>query len=136
MGFKFIPHTSDVKFEASGKDLNELFASSAKALFSAMLDLKNVKPLTERKIEVKANDTEHLLHDWLEELIFIFDTESLVLSKFEVKIKGNTLSAKASGEPLDRQRHQPSVGVKAVAYSPLEVKKTKAGYKATVVVDV
>jgi len=136
MGFKFIPHTSDVKFEASGKDLNELFASSAKALFSAMLELKNVNLLAEKKIELKANDLEHLLHDWLEELIFIFDTESLVFSKFEVKIKGNTLSAKAFGEPLDRQRHQPSIGVKAVAYSPLEVKKTKAGYKATVVVDV
>jgi len=136
MGFKFIPHTSDIKFEATGKDLNELFESSAKALFSAMLDLKNVKPLTEKKIEVKAKDIDYLLHDWLEELIFIFDTESLVLSKFEVKIKGNTLIAKAFGEPLDRQRHQPSVGVKAVAYSPLEVKKTKAGYKATVVVDV
>ena len=136
MSFKFLPHTADIKIEATGKDLSELFSSSGEALFSAMMDLKRVEPAIERKIELSASDMPTLLHDWLEELLFIFDTEFLVFSRFKVQLKGNTLSAIAYGETLDQAKHQPSTGVKAITYNEFEVRETEKGYKATIVIDV
>ncbi len=136
MPFNFLPHTSDIKFEATGKDLNELFASSAEAFFSAMVSIEKVEPVIEKKIELEAQDLSQLMHDWLEELLYLFDAEFLVFSKFDVNVKGNSLSAKVRGERFDRARHEPSAGVKAVTYNELDVKKTSHGYTATVVLDV
>ena len=43
--YKFLDDiTSDVMFEAYGKDLKELFENAAEALFSVICKIKKVKP--------------------------------------------------------------------------------------------
>ena len=127
--------TSDVMFEAYGKDLKEVFENSAYALFSVVCQVKKVKPLKAVKVEVKADNESELLYKWLSMLIALVDTKAMFFSKFDiVKIDSKHLTAKAYGEPAT-----PSKGetvVKAVLYYGFKLEKTPKGYVARVGCDI
>lgn len=139
MTYKFKEDVSiaDVAFEASGKDVSELFESCALAVTNTMVkNLKAIKAKEKKIITLKADDIEHLLHDFMNELIFIKDTKLLLFSKYKIAIKENTLTAECFGEKLDPKKHVMLVDVKAVTWHLFNVEKTKKGWKAFVVLDV
>ena len=139
MKYKFIPDiaTADIAFEAEGKSLEELFQNCALATFEVMADLKKIEPKIKKEISLKSKSIENLLYDFLSELIFLKDSESLLFNKFDVKIdKESKLSAIASGEKINHQKHHTKLDVKAVTLHMFRVEKTKAGWKATVILDI
>ena len=127
--------TSDVMFEAYGKDPKELFQNAAEALFSVICKIKQVKPKEKEEFEVKANNLEDLMINWLQALIAIVDTEEKFFSKYEiVEIDETHLKAKLYGEPI-----KPELGetvVKAVTMYKFKLEKTGKGYKVTVSLDI
>ena len=136
MKYKFIDKIrSDVMFEAYGKDKKELFENAAEALFVVICKIKEVKPKETEEFQIKANNLEDLMLNWLQALIAIVDTEEKFFSKFEIKEIDNThLKAKLKGEPI-----RPELGgtvVKAVTMYNFKLEKTKKGYKATVSLDI
>ena len=136
MKFKFIDDlTSDVVFEAYGKNLEELFENSAYALFSVISQIDKVNPMVEKDVEVRGDDVKDLMFNWLQELIGLVDLEGLFFSKFSVEeINETHLVAKCSGEEAD-----PSKGgtlVKAVTYYKFNLEKTGKGYKVVVSLDI
>lgn len=140
-GFRFLPHsvTSDVAFEAFGKTEAELFANSAEALFSVMCGVKNVETKKEKNVSLEAETLEDLLFNFLNELIFLKDRDSMVFSKFDIKIRLNDiyhLSAMVGGEKIDPEKHKLGVDVKAVTKHNFSIKKEDNMYKATVVLDI
>ncbi|MEM5871880.1 MAG: archease [Candidatus Aenigmatarchaeota archaeon] len=136
MKFKFLEGlTSDVVFEAYGKDLKELFENAALALFTVMCDVKKVEAKLKKDIEVSGEDVKDLLYNWLQQLIALVDIEGLFLSKFEVKkISENKLKAKVYGEKADPKKG--ITVVKAVTYYKFNLEKISGGYKATVALDI
>ena len=85
MKYKFLDKImSDVMFEAYGKDLKELFQNAAEALFSVICKIKKVKPKAAERFEIKADNLEDLMMNWLQALIAIVDTEQKFFSTFEV----------------------------------------------------
>ncbi len=133
---------ADVAFEATGKTLEEMFASAADAIMNTQVkDLKKIEPKLEKSFEIRAADEERLLHDFLQELIFLKDAERLLFREYKLKIakagtKGYVLSAKAKGEPLDMKKHELLVDVKAVTWNKFKVEKTAKGWKAVAIIDV
>lgn len=127
--------TSDVMFEAYGKDLKELFSNSALAMFSVICNLKKVKAVKAVVVNVKAKDASELLYKWLSELVALVDVEGMFFSKFEIlEIDEKHLKAKVYGEPIT-----PSKGetvVKAVLYYGFKLEKVKKGWKARVGCDI
>lgn len=102
-----------------------------------MTDPDLVTPRLVKKIELQAEDRETLLVEWLSEILFLIDTESLLFSRFEVALSSDTgLSATAAGEPLDAAKHDLKTQVKAVTLHDLEIKKTEALWVARVIFDV
>ncbi len=158
MPYKFLEGLTmaDVAFEATGKTLEEMFASAADAMMTTQVkDLKKVEHKVEKDFSLKAADEERLLHDFLQELIFFKDAERLLFSGYELRITreagakgGNAkggrgteggryvLNAKAKGEPLDMKKHELLVDVKAVSWHKFSVEKTAKGWKAVVIIDV
>jgi len=135
--FQYLDHTADVAVVARGADPAGTFASAARAMFEIMADLRNVSELESRDVEVASDDLEGLLVDWLNELLFLFDTEQLLLSRFEVHgVRGNGLRATVYGERIDPARHHLKRGIKAVTYHLLEVKCEDSGCWARVLFDV
>ena len=119
--YKIIDHTADIAIRTTGKSLNNAFENAGYAMFDTMCDASSVKPLTIKKVECEANDLEQLLVDFLSELLFICDVDDMLFSKFEVKITGTKLEAKAYGEKMDSARHHLKTDIKAITYHMLEV---------------
>ena len=134
--YKFIEDlTSDVMFEAYGKDLKELFKNSALALFSVICDIKKVGEEKTIDIEVNGDSLEELMVNWLQDLIALVDTEELFFSRFEImEINENNLKAKIYGEPISPEKA--GVVVKGVTYYKLKLEKIKDIYKATISLDI
>lgn len=134
--YKFLDNiTSDVAYEAYGKDLKEVFENAALALFSIICKIDKVKADKKEKFEVKAEKAEDLMFNWLQSLIAIVDTEEMFFSKFDVKVIDEThLIAECYGEPI-----KPELGetvVKAVTMYKYKFEKIDNGYKVTVSVDI
>jgi len=121
---------------AYGRDLAECFANAALGLFSQITDLRRVRPVQAREISVEAGDTEALLVEWLNELIFLFDTEGLLGRRFDVlEIGDGRMRARVWGETRDPARHPTKIAVKATTYHRLQVVQ-RDGWRARVIFDV
>ena len=82
--FRLIEHTADIGLVAYGKSLTEAFANAAYGLFSLIVELNKVKEKESRKVTVQAQDTESLLFNWINELIYIFEVERLLFKSFDI----------------------------------------------------
>jgi len=134
--FEILNHTADVGIIAYGADLKQAFANAAKGLFSLITDLGKVKEVLHRDTELTATDEESLLVEWLNELIYQFDTEGLIFKRFDISRLDNTrLKARGYGEKVDRSRHRLKMGVKAATYHMLKVEKND-GCRVQVLFDI
>jgi len=135
MKYKFLEHTADIKFQAFGKTLGEAFENSARAMFNAMYKGK-VKGGVKKKINVKGKDIQELLYNFLEELLFLLDSDGLFLSDVMVVLdeKNKKLSAEVVGD--DSDNYEIGLDVKAITYNDMFVKKIKGVWVCQVVVDV
>ena len=114
MKYEEIDHTADVGIRAYGTTLDELFAHAAEGMFSLVTDLNRVKKVGEVEVSLEAGDTPTLLARWLEELLFLHETQHLLFSSFDVHVRRNTLEANARGEMIDKKRHELRLVIKAV----------------------
>ena len=138
--FKFLEHTADVKFQAFGKNLEEVFENSGLALISSQYKGK-VKAIKKKKIKVKGKDNESLLYNFLEEILILLE-KGFLTSKIKVKIKEKNKNKILEAELLgdSTKNYEISVDVKAVTYNQMFVREEKKGKKrqwvAQVVIDV
>lgn len=129
---------ADAAFEAEAESLNELFRICAQATFEVMADTRSIEPRHQEQVELTSLSLEELLFDWLAELIYLKDAQSMLFGEFEVDIQENEgyrLTASAWGEPADQKKHKVRVDVKAVTYHLLEVKKSQGKWTAKVILD-
>ena len=134
--FKFLEHTADIKFQAFGKSIEEMFGNSALAMFNSMYDGK-VKDKKKLKVKAKGKDFESLLYNFLEELLVLFDGEGFFLSKegkMKIDKKKFLLEAEVVGD--DAKNYTFDIDVKAITYHQMFVKQEKGGWICQVVVDV
>ncbi|HEY7314281.1 MAG TPA: archease [Gemmataceae bacterium] len=135
--YETFDHTADLGLRIRSADLNTLFAEAGQALFAVLVeDLATVAPVRKLDFAIAGDDREYLLFDWLKELLYRFDAEHLLLSRFEVKIDADGLRGSAWGEPLDPARHELSHEVKAITYHGLRVEPDGDGWLAEVIVDI
>jgi len=133
--------TADIAFEATGRDLAELFSDAADATMNVMIDnLDAIEPRETRHIELSSDGIEMLLFDFLQELIYFKDAERLLLRVRDVRIEERDekyfLKAETAGEPLDAARHHQRADVKAVTLHDFSVEKENGGWKARVLLDI
>lgn len=140
-GYKFLEEATyaDVCFEACGKDLNELFTNAALATCEIMVDLKTVDSKIKKKISLKNDTIDKLLFEFLEEIIFLKDSQRLLFSKVKVKITKNKeykLDAELRGEEINPKKHKLGNDAKAVTYHDFEVEEIKRKWRAKVIIDI
>ena len=143
--FEYLEHTADVKFRARGRSLEEVFENAALATLGAMIDPSTVRLDETWTVETESESLEDLLYRWLSEILYLFEVELAVFSKFEVALEESgglwRLSGRIGGERVDPKRHLFETEVKAVTLHQFEIKK-EAGeegddiWTAQVVLDV
>ena len=134
--FEIFDHTADVGIIAYGTDLRRAFANVAKGLFSLITNLGDVEEVLHLDIELTAADEESLLVDWLNELVYYFDTEGILFKRFDIfELNNSHLKARGYGEKADSIRHELKTGVKGATYHMLKIEKNN-GYRVRVIFDI
>ena len=135
--FELFDHTADLGIRVRGADLKELLEEGARALFSVLVvDLGTVRPVDRVDFRVDGTDPEDLFLDWLDELLYRFETEHILLARFDVQPDGRGMAATAWGETYDPARHELDHEVKAITYHQLQVERDADGWTAQVIVDI
>lgn len=135
--YEFFDHTADVGIRLAAPDLETLLADAGRALFALIVDnVRDIRPEQQFDFRVSGTQSDYLLFDWLSELLRHFETTRIVLSRFDVRVNSDGLTAKAWGEPLDEDRHRLGNEVKAVTYHQLEVKQADSGWRGEVILDI
>lgn len=133
--FEEIEHTADVALRIRGRDLGELLCNAARGLNSLTRPefRDHAADPVERHIDLEAPDAESLMVDWLSELAYLAEAESLAFTEFDLQQAApERLKADVRGARAVRfQRH-----IKAVTYHNLAITRTAAGLEVTVVFDV
>ncbi|GCE28505.1 hypothetical protein KDA_39890 [Dictyobacter alpinus] len=102
-----------------------------------MVAPEQVRVTTTRQISVEGHDPVSLLISWLNELIFLFDTEYLLFRTFTLEVISETqVRGRADGEVYDRQRHDLSSAIKAVTWHEAAITQTAEGYQARIIFDI
>ena len=127
-GYRYLDHMTDAVIEAYGSSLEEAFENAARALNDTMIDLKDVKPDKEYKIEATGSDLHELLFDWLDKVMLLLVADGIVTSEFSVRIKHDGdywLESVVKGEKLNLEKHHYKVEIKAVTYHEMQISQEK-----------
>jgi len=134
--YLFIQHTADMKFQAFGKTIEECFENASYA-FVEIITKDKIKPLVKKNIKVKGRDFENLLYNFLEEFLFLIDSENLILSKISnIKIDKNKFELSADISCDNIKKYKTMTDIKAITYNELFVRNEKGKWICQVVVDV
>jgi SHS2 domain-containing protein len=130
-------HTADLGLRVTAADLPTLFAEAGTGLASMIVaNLDVVRLVEQQTIDLQGTERDYLVFDWLSELLYLYETQHLVLRAFEVQLTDSGLSAVARGEKLDPDRHVLDHEVKAITYHQLKLEQTNGGWLLEVIVDI
>lgn len=129
-------HGADIGIRGIGASPADAFEQTAMALTAVVTDLDLVRSRIGIDIECAAPDLELLLVDWLNVLIYEMATRHMLFSRYEVRIDGTRLQAKAWGEGVDRLEHAPAVEIKGATLTALKVTEIDGQWIAQCIVDV
>jgi SHS2 domain-containing protein len=130
-------HIADVGVRGFGATPDIAFEQAAKAMIAAVTDSETIESKSTIEITCQAPNMELLLVDWLNAIVYEMATRKMLFGSFSVKINGDRLSGRISGERVDVGRHGPATEVKGATLSELEVKQDPDGrWRAQCIVDV
>lgn len=130
-------HEADIGIRGIAPTLEQAFEQAAIAMTAVITDPARVLDLKTINIKCMAPDTELLLVNWIDELVYTMAVQGLLFSRYQVIINNGNLSATVFGEAIDRQKHQPAVEIKGATFTELRVyQQTDKSWVAQCVVDV
>ncbi|HYR86327.1 MAG TPA: archease [Terriglobia bacterium] len=135
--FELLEHTSDIGVLARGATRGEALVAASQGLVSILADPAGFSPVEERYFKAAGRDEAAQVVNWLNEILFFFDTEGMVFVEFAIDSwTENDISGHARGERLDIDRHEFRTAVKAATYHQFESHETPDGWEIRVFVDV
>ncbi len=132
-------HTADLGLRIHGADLADFFQTAAEGLLDVVVsNRKDVQPLLRRQIRLRSDSLPDLLVDWLNELIYLLETEHLIFGQFEVQVDRQplTLVATVLGEPIDADRHILDHEVKSATRHGVRLVEGASGWDGEVILDI
>lgn len=128
MTYRWVDHTAEVELHVEGESEEQVLEDAMRAV-AELLD-GGSGPRETRRVSVEAPDRGALLVRWLEELVFLAETEGFIPEDAEITLSGG-LEATVHG-----RAGEPRPLVKAVTYHGLEFEPVDGGWHAKVVLDV
>ncbi len=135
--YEVFEHTADVGLRVRADSLDALLVDAARGLFSLIVtNLDQVEAVQEKTIRIDGSEPDYLLFDWLNELLYTFEVDRLLLSEFAVSVDPQGLTATCRGETMQLDRHEMDHEVKAITYHGLKVQQDDDGWMAELIVDI
>jgi SHS2 domain-containing protein len=124
--FEILEHTADVGLQGRGTSLEEAFAGVGEGL-ATTLGAWFPGEGEERWAHVEAQDLESLLAAWVDELVYLHETEDVVFGGFGVhRVSDQGLEAQVRVAPRGA-RDLEGIGVKAATFHRLQVGREADG---------
>ena len=144
--YDYFDVTADIGFYAYGDSLEEAYENAGLAMFNVITDISKVKKDESREFEIVSEDLVSLLYDYLEELLFLQDTEFLFFSGFKVNIEkivdensssleNYKLTCSAYGEEINWDVHTHKSEVKAITFHKMCVKEEDGVFRLRTILD-
>lgn len=135
--FSLLDHDADLSLEIYGRTLDELFENAVFALFSVMIERKaGTEDSGDLSKSIRVHGDGELLLSFLNEILYLWDTERIVVDKVSVELREGELEAKLLGRRFDPKKHEVKKEIKAATYHNFSIEKRKDGFVARVVFDV
>ncbi|GGI91385.1 hypothetical protein GCM10011581_30590 [Saccharopolyspora subtropica] len=133
-GFRFLPHTADIRFEAWGGTREECLAAALRALVAGFAGTPARGPGRARSTEFDGTD-EELLLAVLDEVIYRLDTEGAVPVEISVRPTGTGVALEMTETTVD-DVDITGATPKAVSLHELWIGRDERGWRCTVTIDV
>jgi SHS2 domain-containing protein len=129
--YRILEHTSEVELEIEDATVEDVFAEALVAVGDLLAVASQGEAVT-REIRAEAGDLPALLAAWIEELVYLAETDGFIPQRIErLNLDGTRLDAVVGGE-----RSVPQSLIKAVTYHDLELEQVGGACRARVVLDV
>jgi SHS2 domain-containing protein len=131
---EFLEHVSELRLRVRAPTLDGLLSEAGKALGELLLRGEHATaPGPPREVVVSSSDREALLVDWLNELLYLAETERWAPVHFEpIHVSDREVRARVRGVPI---RETPSL-VKAATHHRLRIEHENGDLQAEVILDV
>jgi riboflavin kinase/FMN adenylyltransferase len=127
-----VEHTADRALRVWGRDLADLYVGAARGMVRLMADLDGLLATHWREIRLEALDRETLLVAWLNELLFLTESEGLIFVDCRVKsVTETTLEAWVGGARGEATKAH----LKAATFHALEVVRDATGWSTLITFD-
>lgn len=131
-GFREIAHTADWELEIWAPNLLILLEQAAIGMYALTTAQISSGPRISRHITLHYIEPESLLIDFLNELLYLAESEGLIFDKFELQVDAGELHARLIGAPFASMDKE----IKAATYHNLDIVETDRGLLANIVFDV
>jgi SHS2 domain-containing protein len=143
--FRELEHTADLRVEIRGKDEEELFRNAVESLylllgFPCASDRRDADPA--ERLEIEGQDPEEALVRLLGELLYRatverqrLDLQELSVRQGEEGAEGCRVVVRGSWETFTEDEITGQREIKAVTYHDVQIRRTKWGWAARVVMD-
>jgi len=136
-GYRFFDHTADFGLEIFGDDAPSLFEEAAKALFDLITSPPDEKQGDRREFDISGEDWADLMVNWLRELLYLWNGESLLVRGIELtNLEETRIQATVICENYAPDRYEIRNEIKAVTYHQIDVGPFEDGWRARVVFDI
>jgi SHS2 domain-containing protein len=135
--FEVVDHTADIGIIARGSDLGGLFAAAARGMTSLLMDTGGIGTDETVSISLHEADSETLLVQWLNRLLYELEVNRLAFREFDVTVTEETKleafcrggTCKGMGCGLRRE-------IKAATYHDLSIEHKNGIYSAKIIFDI
>jgi protein archease len=135
--FELLEHTSDIGILARGRNREEALIAVSHGLVSILVNPTEFRASEERYFKAPGPDEDAQIVNWLNEILFFFDTEDMVFVQFAIDSwTSSEITGRAKGERFDIDRHELRTAVKAVTYHQFQSHAAEKGWEIRVFVDV
>lgn len=131
MTYRWVEHTAEVELVIEAPTEEAVFEDAARA-FAELVAREPGGEAARHEVALEASDRATLLAAWLDELVFLAETEAFVPERFlSHELTETALHAVVAG-----RRDAPAPLVKAVTYHRLELARAGERWRARLVLDV
>jgi SHS2 domain-containing protein len=140
MSFDFLEHTADIRIALRAPEMPGLLESAADALYAVALYERTEAETTVRSVSIEAFSPEELLVRWLQELLYLLNTEHFVMvdvrwpADVDWQSYPVSMTSKIGGYHCGPAAHAEEI--KAITYHGLEVTRTTDGFYAELILDI
>jgi riboflavin kinase/FMN adenylyltransferase len=131
--YEEVDHTADRAMRVWGNSLQSLFIGAARGMYRLMADLDGLVATEWCEILVESSDSEALLVEWLNELLFLTEMKGLLFVDYQIdSLTGSSLVGRAGGVSAEPSKAH----IKAATYHDLLIVRNGTGCSTVITFDV